>query len=119
MSNMTSFVDEEKEQLSALLKAAGLGVRPVVPFPVIRCPVCHQGAILRYRYSPPGKAWSLISYFWCDHCWRYTGSTGPMPDWWDGFDALSTEEHATYAGSGMAGLERMLRRVATIDGGVR
>jgi len=117
---MRSFTSDEVSLVSAKLKAHGVGQELERPFPSIQCPVCHHGAILRYRYLRPrgtsGNA--LFGYIWCSHCMRYVGTMSAVPDWWGGEDVLTQEEHEQFEQDDIEGLERMFRHVETLDNAI-
>lgn len=112
MTRLVSYWDEEKAAIGGLFRANGVSVMPVVPFPEMPCPVCHQGLLRRYRYiRPRGAGQALIGYVWCPACWRYTGYTAVVPTGWTFDDPVTPREHEHYDTKGMDGLEEMLRFV--------
>ncbi|MFD6178488.1 MULTISPECIES: hypothetical protein [unclassified Isoptericola] len=117
---MKSLTSDETAQISAAFAAHGIGQHPVTPFPRVVCPVCNAGVVLRYRYLRPrgdsGNA--LHGYVWCSACLRYTGFVGAVPDWWGQVDPISAADHDAYDQDGVDGLERMLRRAATLEGAI-
>lgn len=115
---MRSFTHEEKSQVSEALRSHGVGPQVVRPFPAVRCPVCREGKVLRYRYRRPrgSSGNALFGYIWCSHCMRYAGFMGAVPEWWSLDDVLTEADHEQFERDGIGGLEQMLKHVETLEG---
>lgn len=49
---------------------------------------------------------------------RYVGTMSAVPDWWEGEDVLTQEEHEQFEQDDIEGLERMLRHVETLENAI-